>query len=102
MTGREAEMRAAVYERQQGLTCDDADLLFIELDAVRAKVTALRDEKQWLAGLVSAWVDFWDRIPFPLLSDVLGGLRLQQISRDALLYREAAGPHRRPGEATDA
>jgi hypothetical protein len=31
-------MRAAVYERQQGLTCDDADLLFIELDAERAKV----------------------------------------------------------------
>jgi hypothetical protein len=35
--GREAEMRAAVYERQQGLTCDDADLLFIELDAARAR-----------------------------------------------------------------
>jgi hypothetical protein len=40
--GREAEMRAAVYERQHGLTCDDADLLFIELDAERATVAKLR------------------------------------------------------------
>ena len=44
MTGREAEMRAAVYERQHGLTCDDADLLFIELDAERAKVEKWVDD----------------------------------------------------------
>jgi hypothetical protein len=39
---RETEMRAAVYERQHGLSCDDADLMFIELDAERAKVETMR------------------------------------------------------------